>query len=112
MRPLVYMVLGWLMIVSLLADGEDRTIRGLAQIYQICQGIAADVKRDAGNQEALLTWLIDLTPGIDGELEQIKGEVNFFAGHMPALHMSIVVMKNENILFLPATKDSDKIIRA
>lgn len=87
------------------------TVRNVKNFFSICQGIAAKVKKDA-NEKDLMIWLIDATPGLEEEIEQLKSEINYFYDSgIKDLSMAVAVIKKETQFSLDITNSPDKIIR-
>ncbi|WP_372367148.1 hypothetical protein [Candidatus Uabimicrobium sp. HlEnr_7] len=90
---------------------ENITVRGVKNFYSICQGIAAKIKRDA-NEKDLVIWLVDTTPGLESEIEQLKSEINlFYECGIKDLSMAVATIQNNIQFSLDSTNNPDKIIR-
>eukprot|EP00999_Lentomonas_sp_LEN2_P000427 NODE_142_length_2126_cov_60.679340_g118_i0.p1 GENE.NODE_142_length_2126_cov_60.679340_g118_i0~~NODE_142_length_2126_cov_60.679340_g118_i0.p1 ORF type:complete len:423 (-),score=30.87 NODE_142_length_2126_cov_60.679340_g118_i0:591-1859(-) len=96
----------------LFSDVEKKiTVRNVKNFFSICQGIAAKIKKDA-NEKDLMIWLIDATPGLENEIEQLKSEINYFYDcGIKDLSMAVAVIKKETEFSLDVTNSPDKVIR-
>ena len=108
MRILIFL---WLISSVFSLPKDDITVRGVKNFYSICQGVAAKIKRDA-NDKNLVVWLIDATPSLDNEIEQLKGEVShFYECGIPDLSMAVATVKKNVAFSLDVTTKPASVIR-
>ena len=102
-----------LLFISFIFSNAEKqiTVRNVKNFFSICQGIASKIKKDE-NEKDLMIWLIDATPGLEEEIEQLKSEINYFYDSgIKDLSMAAAIIKKETEFSLDPTNSPDKIIR-